>query len=57
MRKRLCAQRFNTSPQWKQLLQNLISDDAIASYAATSGVHLYPEQVSVLQNINRTEHP
>ena len=35
----------------------MISDDAIASYAATSGVHLDPEQVSTLQLTSRTEQP
>ena len=35
----------------------MISDDAIASYAATSGVHLDPEQVSILQQIRRTAQP
>ena len=41
--------RDSTPPPSGHILHNMISDDVIASYAATGGVHFDPEQVGILQ--------
>ena len=45
----LCGQSFNTSPPIlnRNILHNMLYNHTIASYVATGGVHLGPEEVSI----------